>query len=79
MEHYLFGENTQSEGWFQRVNDVFRNLVACPADIDLHNIHEMFVEGIKISCDVEKPNVVILEAGDKPSFDQNILSTILRA
>ena len=44
-------------------------------NIDLHIIHEKLVETIQIGCNVENPNVVILEAGDKPSSNENILRT----
>jgi hypothetical protein len=75
MEHYLFGENTQSEDWFQRVNDVFKSLVTSEDNVDLHIIHDKLIENVEIGCNVEKPNVVILEAGDKPSSNRNILET----
>src|SRR5438132_159650 len=75
--HSLFTENTlrTSKGWFRRVNDVFKSLVMSADNIDLHIIHEKLVETIQIGCNVEKPNVVILEAGDKPSSNENILKT----
>jgi hypothetical protein len=63
------------------VNDVFKSLVTNSADtnttdaFNVHSIHETLIKDIELGCNMEKPNVVILETGDKPSSNQNILET----
>src|SRR5207244_11005341 len=86
QEHHLFGQDDKVVSWFQEVNNVFSRLVTnsiSQPDIDDNNsdkfdissIHEQLVKNVEPGCKVERPNMVILEAGDQPSSDESIRKT----
>jgi hypothetical protein len=83
-EHHLFGEDNKVEAWFHKINNNFRELIANSADTNgnitiidnfVATINDKLREGVQLGCRIEKPNVVILAPGPKPSSNINIFQT----
>lgn len=77
----LWGENIKAQQFISDFHQVFKdflqfsnleNTFIYSQDFDLPNIHQQIINSVELGCQLPPANIVILEAGNKPSSNEGI-------